>query len=218
MAAYRPDPAYLVGDLDHLAALYPPATPRALGKESPVITPGYARLIEAAPYAILATRGPNGIDCSPRGDAPGFVIVLDEHTLLLPDRRGNNRLDTLRNLVQHDTIGLIFLIPGVGEAIRVRGTAAISTDPELVDRCIVRGVKPATVLVISVQRVYFQCQRAAVRSALWDPASRADRSSLPSAGDLQAEVGAMTAEQAHDYDATLDAYVAATLYEGPSRP
>lgn len=209
---------HVVSSVDELVTLYPPANPRSLGKESPAVTPLYARLIEAAPFAVVATHGPQGLDCSPRGDPAGFVQVLDEHTLLLPDRRGNNRLDTLRNLLHDNEIALIFLIPGVGETIRVRGTAVISTDPELIGRCLINGVKPTTVVVVTVQRVYFQCQRAIVRSKLWDPAARVDRSTLPSAGDLQAEIGILDAAQAAEYDATLDDYVAATLYQGPAKP
>lgn len=203
---------------EDLAALYPPPQSRALAKESATITPLYAELIAAAPFCVLATLGTSGIDCTPRGDAPGFVQVADARTLLVPDRRGNNRLDTLKNLLQCKVIGMIFMIPGVGEAVRVRGTAAISTDPDLLGRFEVAGVLPVTVLVVTVDRIYFQCQRAIRRSKLWDPESRVDRKSLPSAGRLQVEAGAMTAEAAVDYDATLDDYAAATLYASPSKP
>lgn len=207
-----------VTGLEQLDALYGDPNPRSLAKESPVVTPLYAELIAAAPFAILATHGPKGIDCSPRGDAPGFVQVRDERTLLVPDRRGNNRLDTLRNLLHDPTIALLFMIPGVGETVRVRGTATISRADALRARFEVSGVLPATVLVVDVERVYFQCQRAVVRSRLWDPERYAARATLPTAGQLQAEVGAMTVEQAVEYDATQDEYVAATLYDGPSKP
>ncbi|GGL84512.1 MSMEG_1061 family FMN-dependent PPOX-type flavoprotein [Nakamurella endophytica] len=206
-----------VTDPDTLARLYPQPVRRALDKESPVVTPAYAALIRAAPFAVVATRGPHGLDCSPRGDGPGFVQVHDPHTLLLPDRRGNNRLDTLRNLLHDPAVALLFLVPGVGETVRVRGTAAITTDPELRAGFAVAGTLPATVLVITVQRVYFQCQRAVVRARLWDPESRVDRAGLPSAGDLQAEAGVLTAEEAAAYDADLDDYVARTLYAGPTK-
>ena len=213
------DPNSVIGSVEALTALYPPANPRSVAKESGVLTPGYAELIAASPFAIVATRGQQGLDCSPRGDRPGFVRVLDEHTLLLPDRRGNNRLDTLRNLLHDPAIALIFLIPGVGEAIRVRGTAVISTDPELIALTAHAGIEPATVVVVTVSRVYFQCQRALIRSSLWDPAAQVtDRSSLPTAGRLQAEVGVLTQQAADAYDATLDEYARATLYEGPSKP
>ena len=115
-----------------LADAYPirPSGP-SLTKESAVITPRYGELIAAAPFCVLTTIGEGGLDCSPRGDAPGFVRIRDPRTLEIPDRRGNNRLDTLRNLLRDDRIGLIFVIPGVNECIRVRGTAIISTDPEV---------------------------------------------------------------------------------------
>jgi PPOX class probable FMN-dependent enzyme len=208
---------HAVGSVEELLTLYPPANSRSLAKESPVITPRYAELIAASPFAIVATRGPQGLDCSPRGDPPGFARVLDQHTIALPDRRGNNRLDTLTNLLHDNVIALIFLIPGVGETIRVRGTAVISRDPELIGQCEINGVKPTTVLVVSVQRVYFQCQRAVVRARLWDPDVRVDRTTLPTAGQLQREIGLFDDAQAADYDATLHDYVAATLYEGPSK-
>lgn len=207
-----------VSSLEQLASLYPQPNARSLAKESPVVTPLYAELIAAAPFAALATHGPHGLDCSPRGDAPGFVQVLDERTLLVPDRRGNNRLDTLRNLVHDPAVAMLFMVPGLGETVRVRGTATISTAADLRARCAVAGVLPVTVLVVHVERVYFQCRRALVRSGLWDPERYAPRGTLPTAGQLQAEVGAMPAEQAAAYDADLDAYVAATLYDGPSKP
>lgn len=210
--------ADIVTSLEQLTALYAEPTPRSLAKESPVVTPLYAELIAAAPFAVLATHGPKGIDCSPRGDAPGFVHVQDEHTLLVPDRRGNNRLDTLRNLLHDPAIAMLFMVPGVGETVRVRGTATISTAEPLRARFEVCGVLPVTVLRVRVERVYFQCQRALVRSGLWDPERYVDRAALPTAGRLQAEAGAMTAAQAVDYDAGLEEYVASTLYDGPSRP
>lgn len=209
---------HLVTSQQALAQLYPRPQERAWAKESDIVTPFYAELVAASPFCVVATIGKDGIDCSPRGDAPGFVTVQDEHTLLIPDRRGNNRLDTLKNLLQHGYIGLMFLIPGVGEAIRVRGTAAISTDPQLLARFPVRSVLPATVIVVTVSKIYFQCQRAILRSRLWDPASRVDRASLPSSGCLQVEAGAMSADGAADYDATLADYAASTLYAGPSKP
>jgi PPOX class probable FMN-dependent enzyme len=190
--------------------------PRAWAKESDVITPGYRELIAASPFCVVATRGADGIDCSPRGDAPGFVEVLDEHTLVIPDRRGNNRLDTLRNILQDNEIGLIFLIPGIGEAVRVRGTAVISTDPDLLARHHFRGIAPVTVLVVTVSRIYFQCRRASLRSTLWQ-APHVDPAGLPTPGRLQAEVGAMAARDADAYDAGVAEYAASTLYDGPTK-
>ena len=205
----------LVTSAEQLAALYPPPLQRSLDKESPVVTPGYAELIAASPFVVVATHGPDGIDCSPRGDAPGFIQVLDEHTLLLPDRRGNNRHDTLHNLLHDPAIALIFLVPGISETFRVRGSAVISTDPQLRNRFEVQGTLPTTVLVITVQRVYFQCRRAVLRGKLWDADRQVDPATLPSSGRLLTEAGAMTAEQSATYDRELPETALRTLYRDP---
>jgi PPOX class probable FMN-dependent enzyme len=160
----------------------------ALFKEADHITPQYRQLIEAAPFVVLATSGPEGLDCSPRGDPPGFVRVVDEHTLVIPDRRGNNRIDSLRNLVGDPRIALLFLIPGVGETMRINGRARISTDPALTESFAMNGKVPKCVLVVTVERAYFQCTKAIIRSKLWDPASKVDRKTLPTPGSILAEL------------------------------
>jgi PPOX class probable FMN-dependent enzyme len=160
----------------------------AVFKEADRITPQYRKLIEATPFAVLATCGPEGLDCSPRGDPPGFVRVADEHTLLIPDRRGNNRIDSLRNLVRDPRVSLLFLIPGVGETMRVNGRAVISTDPKLTESFVFNGKTPKCVLVATVERAYFQCTKAIIRSKLWDPATRVDRKTLPTPGSILAEL------------------------------
>jgi uncharacterized protein len=160
----------------------------AVFKEADRITPQYRKLIEATPFAVLATCGPEGLDCSPRGDPPGFVRVADEHTLLIPDRRGNNRIDSLRNLVRDPRVSLLFLIPGVGETMRVNGRAVISTDPKLTESFVFNGKTPKCVLVVTVERAYFQCTKAIIRSKLWDPATRVDRKTLPTPGSILAEL------------------------------
>jgi hypothetical protein len=160
----------------------------AVVKEADRITPQYRRLIEAAPFAVLATCGPEGLDCSPRGDPPGFVRVVDEHTLLIPDRRGNNRIDSLRNLVRDPRVSLLFLIPGVGETMRVNGRAVISADPKLTQSFGLNGKTPKCVLVVTVERAYFQCTKAIIRSQLWDPATQVDRKTLPTPGSILAEL------------------------------
>jgi PPOX class probable FMN-dependent enzyme len=157
-------------------------------KETDRITPQYRKLIEAAPFCVVATCGPEGLDCSPRGDPPGFIRVLDAHTLVVPDRRGNNRIDSLRNLVRDPRISLLFLIPGVGETMRVNGRAVISTDPKLTQSFAMNGKVPKCVLVVTVERAYFQCTKAIIRSKLWDPASIVDRKSLPTPGSILAEL------------------------------
>jgi hypothetical protein len=171
----------------------------AVFKETDRITAQYRKLIEAAPFCVIATSGPEGLDCSPRGDPPGFVRVVDAHTLMIPDRRGNNRIDSLRNLVRDPRISLLFLIPGVGETMRVNGHARISTDPKLTESFVMNGKVPKCVLVVTVERAYFQCTKAIIRSKLWDPASIVDRKTLPTAGSILAELtdGKMGGE-AHD--------------------
>ena len=133
-------------------------------------------MIEASPFMVLATSGPEGLDCSPRGDPPGsFVHVLDDKTLLIPDRRGNNRIDSLRNIMRDDRVALLFLIPGVGETLRVNGRASISVAPELIGRFPFRGTLPRSVIVVRADRVYFQCPKALVRSDLWNPEKHISR-------------------------------------------
>jgi len=177
-----------VTTLEALEALYDKPYGPAIVKEIDRINPHYRTFIEAAPFFALATSGPDGLDCSPRGDAPGFVRVADEKTLLIPDRRGNNRIDSLRNIVSDPRVALLFLIPGVGETIRVIGRASISTDPALTETFIVNGKAPRSVIVVAVERVFFQCTKAIVRSKLWDPARHVDRKSLPSAGTILGEI------------------------------
>jgi len=168
----------------YLDAPYGPS----LIKEVEYITPEYRKLIEAAPFVVLATSGPEGLDCSPRGDPPGFVRVIDEHTLVIPDRRGNNRIDSLRNLVRDPRVALLFLIPGVGETMRVIGRARICTDPKLTESFAVDGKVPKCALVVTVEKAYFQCTKAIIRSKLWDPASKVDRKTLPTPGSIIAEL------------------------------
>lgn len=157
-------------------------------KEVDVITPEYRRLIEVSPFAALATVGPEGIDCSPRGDQAGFVRIHDERTLMLPDRRGNNRVDSLRNVVRDPRVALMFLIPGAGNALRVNGRAHVSIAPELLGSFAVDGKAPRSVLVMTVEAIYFQCARAIVRSELWNPARHVDRKTLPTPGQILASL------------------------------
>jgi PPOX class probable FMN-dependent enzyme len=173
-----------------LTALYGAPHDVSVSKEIDHINPHYRAFIEAAPFFALATGGPEGFDCSPRGDAPGFVRVHDENTLLIPDRRGNNRIDSLRNIVRDPRVALLFLIPGCGETIRVIGRAAISTDPDLAATFAVDGKAPRAVIVVTAERVYYQCTKAIVRSKLWDPSQHVDRKSLPSSGTILAAITA----------------------------
>jgi PPOX class probable FMN-dependent enzyme len=176
-----------IDTLEGLEAIYSaPLAEASTVKEVSRITPHYRALIEASPFAVLATCGPEGLDCSPRGDRPGFVRVADERTLVMPDRRGNNRIDSLRNIVRDPRVALLFLIPGSGTTFRVNGRALISADPDLLASFAVDGHLPRTVLVITVEAAYFQCARAIVRSGLWDAARHADPNSLPTPGQILA--------------------------------
>jgi uncharacterized protein len=179
---------HLVTSIEQLQALYGEPHGPALVKEIDHVNAPYRAFIEVAPFCAVATSGPGGLDCTPRGDPPGFVRVRDEKTLLIPDRRGNNRIDSLRNLIDDPRISLLFLIPGCGETIRVNGRAAISTDPELCKSFTFNGKVPRTVLVVTVDRCYFQCPKAIVRSKLWDPATQVDRKSLPTSGTILAGI------------------------------
>ena len=138
-------------------------------KEIDHVSAEYRAFIEASPFFVLASNGPEGVDCSPRGDEPGFVRVADEKTLLIPDRRGNNRVDSLRNIVRDPRVSLLFLVPGVSETFRVIGRAHISTDPALTETFVFAGKMPRAVIVVKVESVYFQCAKAIVRSKLWTP-------------------------------------------------
>ena len=175
---------HLVTTMDQLEAMYGEVHPPARVKEIDHVNADYRAFIEKAPFFALATSGPDGLDCSPRGDPAGFVRVHDEKTLMIPDRRGNNRIDSLRNLIADPRIALLFLIPGCGETIRVNGRAQICTDPELCRSFTMEGKTPRCVLVVTVERCYFQCPKAIVRSKLWDPASKVDRASLPTSGTI----------------------------------
>ncbi|MDB5502671.1 MAG: hypothetical protein JWR89_2573 [Tardiphaga sp.] len=152
------------------------------------ITPSYRRLIEVSPFVALATSGPEGLDCSPRGDVAGFVRIHNERTLMMPDRRGNNRVDSLRNIVRDPRIALLFLIPGAGTTLRINGAAQLSVDPELLASFKVEGKAPRSVIVMTVGEIYFQCARAIVRSELWNPDRRIDPATLPTPGQILAEM------------------------------
>jgi PPOX class probable FMN-dependent enzyme len=207
----RLDPAHLVSDADALQALYGASGEASIKKEVDHVHPHYRAFIEAAPFAVLATAGPGGLDASPRGDPAGVVVVEDEKKLLLPDRRGNNRIDSLRNVLADPRVALLFLVPGVGETLRVNGSARISVDPALLARFDMDGKLPRSVLVVDVHTVYFQCSRALLRSKLWDPQAQVPRSALPSVGRILSDLTAGTFDGA-TYDRELPARVAGTLY------
>ncbi len=202
---------YLISDETTLEALYGQPSEGAIRKEVDYIHPHYAAFIAASPFVTIATSGPGGMDVTPRGDPAGFVVVEDAHTLLVPDRRGNNRTDTMRNLIHDPRIALLFLIPGVGETLRVNGRAVISVDPALLERFPAQGKLPRSVLIVTAERVYFQCPKALVRSELWNPDKRIPRSALPSTGKILADLTRGAIEQ-EAYDAAYPERLRATIY------
>jgi PPOX class probable FMN-dependent enzyme len=205
------DTTHRISDLEALTAIYGAPAVSSIKKEVNHIHPYYRKLVEAAPFAILATSGPEGIDASPRGDPAGFIQVYDEKTLLLPDRRGNNRIDSLRNIIHDPRVGLLFLIPGIGETLRINGTATITTDPAVLRYFLVDGKRPLSVLVINVETVFFQCSRAILRSRLWDHSVHVERGALPSTGAILEALSNAEIDGAK-YDSDLPERVRKTLY------
>ena len=183
-----------------LEALYGLPSGPAVTKEIDHVSEHYRAFIEASPFVVLATCGPEGLDCTPRGDPAGFVRVVDPKTLMLPDRRGNNRLDALRNIVRDPRIALLFLIPGIGRTLRVNGRARITTDPALCRSFEMDGKVPRSVIVVTAERVYTQCPKALVRSHLWDPARHLPDSALPSSGTIMRALSADFDGEAYDRD------------------
>lgn len=176
----------VIATVEQLEAIYGQTNEASTVKVADRITPPYRVLIDNSPFAALATSGPEGLDCSPRGDLPGFVRVQDEKTLMMPDRRGNNRVDSLRNIVRDPRIAFLFLIPGSGSTLRVNGRAQVSADPQLLASFKFEGKAP--VIVMTVDEIYFQCARAIVRSDLWNPDRRVDPNSLPTPGQILADM------------------------------
>ena len=199
-----------VTTVDELEALYGAPLGRSLTKEIDHISDHYRAFIEQAPFVVVATSGPEGLDCSPRGDPPGFVRVQDANTVLIPDRRGNNRLDTLKNIVRDPRISLLFLIPGVGETLRINGRAEIVVDDALAASFEVHGKRPKTVVVVTVERVYFQCQKALARSRLWESEAQIPRAALPSTGTMLAALDG--AIDAATYDANYPEHMKNSIY------
>lgn len=201
---------YTISSLTELEETYGPANPASLVKEIGYISDHYRAFIEKSPFVVLATVGPDGVDCSPRGDPPGFARVLDEHTVAIPDRRGNNRIDNLRNLVVDPRASLLFLIPGIGETIRINGRGYIVTEPELRASFEMQGKVPATVILVKVDTIYFQCPKALVRSKLWQAESQIVRSELPTTGQI---ISTLSQEfDGDEYDCNYPKRLKETIY------
>jgi len=191
----------LITRIEDLEQVYGSPGPSSTLKELNQLIPEYRAYIEASPFCALATCGPEGMDCTPRGDRGSVVRIADDKTLLLPDRRGNNRIDSLRNIVRDPRVALMFLVPGSNTAMRVNGRGSLSIEPDLLDSFIMEGKPPRSVIIIDIDAVYFQCARALMRGDVWNPETFVDAQSLPSAGQMlaaasQGQVGG----EAYDQD------------------
>ena len=206
-----PAETHTITSIEQLEALYGAVNPHSLTKEIDHISDHYRAFIEKSPFVVLASIGPEGVDCSPRGDPAGFVRVADKKTVLLPDRRGNNRLDTLRNIIRDPRVSLLFLIPGVGETLRINGRAELSTDPDLCASFEMQGKPPRSIVVVTAQSVYFQCQKALARSKLWSPEAQVPRDQLPSTGEI---IAALSDDgfDSKGYDRDYPARLKQTIY------
>lgn len=201
----------IVQSVEQLEQIYGEPVPTSIVKEIGRLTEVYRKLIEAAPFVVIATSGPGGLDCSPKGDAPGFVRIVDDNTLMIPDRPGNNRLDGFKNLMSDPRIALLFMIPGCSETLRVNGRATVSVDPALRESFAVNGKPARAVLIVNIETVFFHCAKAIVRAKLWDANAQIDRKSLPSTGAIIAELsgGKLGGDQ---YDKDAPARIQAQLY------
>ena len=200
-----------ITNLADLEALYGTPGEASLVKETDRIVPAYKAMIDASPFVALATNGPDGLDCTPRGDAGSVVRVTDEKTVMMPDRRGNNRIDSLRNIIHDSHVALLFLIPGSGNTMRIQGRAEISVEPDLLATFAIDGKAPRCVLVVTVDAIYFQCARAIVRADLWNPDKRIDPKTLPTPGQILAEMSQNKVGGA-EYDRIWPERAAATMW------
>jgi PPOX class probable FMN-dependent enzyme len=193
--------------------VYPRPSPVVIAKDIGRIDQHMRRFIEMSPFCCLATSDGTGrLDVTPRGDKPGFVKVLNEKTLALPDRPGNNRLDSLRNVLVNPGVGLLFLVPGFEETVRVNGTARLSVDPRLLAAMAAEGKNPRSALVVTVAEAFLHCAKAFRRSRLWDPAARVDRSLLPSLSVMIADQLKLPPEQNEEREQRLEEAYRKTLW------
>ncbi|MFT5175908.1 MAG: PPOX class probable FMN-dependent enzyme [Gammaproteobacteria bacterium] len=202
---------HAIKTIAELEAIYGEPMERSLSKEIDYISEHYKTFIETSPFVVIASVGPEGMDCSPRGDPAGFVQVADANTVLIPDRRGNNRIDTLRNIVRDARVSLLFLIPGIGETLRINGRATISVDPALCERFKMNDKLPRSVICVTAERVYFQCQKALARSRLWQADAQVARSAVPSAGAILQTLSDK-AFDGEEYDRNYPQHMRKTIY------
>ncbi len=191
-----PDDTSFITDEASLRTLHHEPMSRATDKVLRALDTHCRRILSLSPFCVVATQGPNGADISPRGDPAGFVRELDERTLLLPDRVGNNRLDAMSNLLVNPRIGLLFLVPGMNETLRINGTARITNDARLLAPCAINGRPPKVGLVVAIEEAFLHCAKALIRSALWDGARHIDRKILPTYAEMLLDhVGGLTSEE-----------------------
>lgn len=200
---------HAITTIAELEALYDQVSETAANKSTDRLDAPTRAFIAACPFVLLGTQGARGNHITPRGDAPGFVQSLDDHHVMLPDRKGNNRLDGLRDIIEDNRVSLLFLIPGVNETLRLHGTATISTDPALRARSVAQGKDPATVLIIKIREIFIQCPKSLMRSALWGGHPRP--AEVPSMGQIIAahKKGAVDAAE---FDQAAPARMKANLY------
>jgi PPOX class probable FMN-dependent enzyme len=193
----------VVEGLDELREIYGPPSDRAVKKQLSRLDKHCRAFIARSPFLVIASSDPSGrCDASPKGDAPGFVQVLDDETLLIPDRLGNNRVDTIGNLVERPGVGLIFFVPGLNETLRINGRARVITDPALLDPLAVNGKMPRSGILVAAEEIYFHCGKALIRSDLWNPEKQLRKSEFPSLGRILAEqIGGISIEESERYTA-----------------
>lgn len=216
MTKYETKAEFLINTEEDLRALFPPTHELAIKKQQTKIDKHARDFIARAPFACLGTHNHQGLsDVSPRGDAPGFIQVLDDKTLAVPDRPGNNRLDTLSNITHNSNIGLMIIIPGFDDTLRINGKAQLTTDPELLASMVVKGNAPKLAILIEVKELYMHCAKAFRRSKLWDPASIQDRNDMPSLMKImldQADDAPNNAGEQEKLDAALEKAYRTTMY------
>lgn len=203
---------FTVTSLEGLEGIYAKPADRVLEKVTDHVTEPGRAFIKASPFLILATAGEAGIDCSPKGDAPGFVQLLDDRTVLIPDRPGNNRIDGMKNLIAGPKVGIIFMVPGANETYRVNGSAKISVDPALLSRFVVRGKEPRAVIVVTVETAFSHCPKALVRSRLWAAAGEGRPDGVPTHGGFAALRDGGDEAYIAKYDAEYAARIPEELY------
>ena len=203
---------YTIDSVQALDAIYSKPAKRVIKKVTDTITEPGRDFIAASPFLILASAGDDGIDCSPKGDAPGFVQLLDDRTLLIPDRPGNNRVDGMKNIITNGKVGIIFMVPGANETFRVNGRAEISVDPTLLARCQAQDKPPRAVIVVTVEEAFSHCPKALVRSHLWDAATAGRPQGVPTLGSFAAFRDGGDEAYAAKYDAAYAARMPDELY------